>query len=264
MKAVAVTGGCGGLGSAVCEYFASKGIRVFALDIGEKDLENENITYIKLDVTSEESVNAAFAAVSALTDRLDAVIHLAGVYMMDAYAEMSEERFKRILDINLLGVFRVNKAFLPLLRNGGRVMITTSEVAPIDPLPFNGIYSLSKTALDSYAQSLRLELALLDIPVVIIQPGAFSTGLIGESDIQMRALCERTKLYKANSAKFREIMDRVTTKALPPVELAKLIYKAFSKKRPKFVYSKNRSFLLRLYSAMPTGIQVFALKTLLK
>ena len=264
MKNVVISGGCGGLGKAACEYFAQMGINVFALDIRKCDFAQENITFIKTNVRDEESVNAAFDAVSQKVEKLDAIIHLAGIYMMDAYAEMAEEDFKKILDINLLGVFRLNKAFLPLLRVGGRVMITTSEVAPIDPLPFNGIYSLSKTALDSYAQSLRLELALLDIPVIIIQPGAFQTTLIGDSDVQMRALCEKTKLYKANSAKFREIMDSVTTKALPPVELAKLIYKAFSAKHPKYVYSKNRSPLLRLYSAMPTGVQVFALRTLLK
>lgn len=263
MRNVVISGGCGGLGRAACEYFAQMGINVFALDIKRCDFAQDNITFIETNVRDEKSVNAAFEAVRAKTEKLDAIIHLAGIYMMDAYAEMAEEDFKKILDINLLGVFRLNKAFLPLL-HGGRVIITTSEVAPIDPLPFNGIYSLSKTALDSYAQSLRLELALLDIPVIIIQPGAFQTTLIGDSDVQMRALCERTKLYKANSAKFREIMDKVTTKALPPVELAKLIYKAFSAKHPKFVYSKNRSPLLRLYSAMPTRVQVFALRTLLR
>ncbi len=264
MKNVLITGGAKGLGRAVTEFFSSKGVRVFSCDILDFDYEGENIVPLRIDVRDSESVRQVFDAVSAETKKLDAVIHFAGIYRMDSYAEMEEEDFKKILDINLLGVYRINKQFLPLLRNGGRVIIATSELAPLDPLPFNGIYSLSKTALDCYAQSLRIELSLLDIPVIVIRPGAFATDMIGASDTSMRALCEKTELYKANSAKFKGIMDKVTVKALPPIKLAKLTWRAFSKKHPKYVYTKNASFLLKLYSAMPTGIQVRAIKTLIR
>lgn len=264
MKNVLVTGGARGLGRAVTEFFASKGVRVFSCDILDFEYVGENIVPLKIDVRSSESVREVYEKISAKTDSLDAVINFAGIYRMDAYAEMEEEDFKRILDINLLGVYRINKQFLPLLRKGGRVIIATSELAPLDPLPFNGIYSLSKAALDNYAQSLRIELSLLDIPVIVIRPGAFATDMIGASDTSMRALCEKTQLYKANSQKFRGIMDKVTVKALPPVKLAKLVWRAFSAKHPKYVYTKNASFLLKLYSAMPTRIQVWAIKTLIK
>ncbi len=264
MKNVLVTGGARGLGRAVTEYFAAKGVRVFSCDILDFDYEGENIVPLKIDVRDSESVRQVYETVSKETDRLDAVIHFAGIYRMDSYMEMEEEDFKKIMDINLFGVYRINRQFLPLLRDGGRVIIATSELAPLDPLPFNGIYSLSKTSLDCYAQSLRIELSLLDIPVIVIRPGAFATDMIGASDISMRALCEKTQLYKANSQKFKGIMDKVTVKALPPVRLAKLTWKAFSRKHPKYVYSKNASFLLKLYSAMPTRIQVWAIKTLIK
>ncbi len=264
MKNVLVTGGARGLGRAVSEFFAAKGVRVFSCDILDFEYFAENIVPIKMDVRSSDSVREAFERVSAETDRLDAVINFAGIYRMDSYVEMEEEDFKKIMDINLFGVYRVNKQFLPLLRKGGRVIIATSELAPLDPLPFNGIYSLSKAALDNYAQSLRIELALLDIPVIVIRPGAFATDMIGASDTSMRALCEKTELYRTNSEKFRGIMDSVTVRALHPVKLAKLTWKAFSRKHPKYVYTKNASFLLKLYSAMPTRIQVWAIKTLIK
>ncbi len=264
MKNVLVTGGARGLGRAVTEFFAARGVRVFSCDIADFDYEGENIITLRVDVSDSESVDRAYEAVRAKVSHLDAVINFAGIYRMDSYAEMKEEDFKKILDINLLGVYRINKRFLPMLRNGGRVIIATSELAPLDPLPFNGIYSLSKTALDNYAQSLRIELALLDIPVIVIRPGAFATDMIGASDTSMRALCEKTELYKTNSEKFRGIMDKVTVKALPPVKLAQLVWKAFSSRHPKYVYTKNASFLLKLYSAMPTRIQVWAIKTLIK
>lgn len=264
MKNVLITGGARGLGRAVTEFFAEKGVHVFSCDISDFDYDGENITPLKVDVSDSESVDRAYKAVSEKASQLDAVINFAGIYRMDSYAEMKEEDFKKILDINLLGVYRINKRFLPMLRNGGRVIITTSELAPLDPLPFNGIYSLSKTALDNYAQSLRIELALLDIPVIVIRPGAFATDMIGASDTSMRALCEKTELYRTNSEKFRGIMDKVTVKALPPIKLAQLVWKAFSSRHPKYVYTKNASFLLKLYSAMPTKIQVWAIKTLIK
>ncbi len=264
MKNVLVTGGARGLGRAVTEFFAAKGVRVFSCDILDFDYEGENIIPLKIDVRDSESVRQVYETVSEKNDSLDAVIHFAGIYRMDSYVEMEEEDFKKIMDINLFGVYRVNKQFLPLLQNGGRVIIATSELAPLDPLPFNGIYSLSKTSLDCYAQSLRIELSLLDIPVVVIRPGAFATDMIGASDISMRALCEKTELYRTNSAKFKGIMDKVTVRALPTVKLARLVWKAFSKKHPKYVYTKNASFLLKLYSAMPTRLQVWAIKTLIK
>lgn len=261
---VVITGGAGGLGLAAAEYFAQKGARVFVCDIREAEFENKNIIYIPTDVSDEESVCKAAQTIAESAPHIDVLIHFAGIYMMDSYAEMSEERFKRILDINLLGVFRVNKAMLPLVQGGGRIIITTSELAPLDPLPFNGIYSLSKTALDCYAHSLRLELALLDIPVVVIRPGAFATDMVDASDTAMRELCERTRLYGANSRKFRRIMDTVTVRALPAQVLARLVFKAAAVRRPRPVYSKNASLLLKLYSAAPTRLQLFAIRLLLR
>ena len=75
----------------------------------------------------------------------------AGVYMLDSLVEMETESFKKIFDINVNGVFLVNKIFLPLLKKDSRILITTSELAPLDPLPFTGIYAITKSALDKYA-----------------------------------------------------------------------------------------------------------------
>ena len=80
-------------------------------------------------------------------------------------------KMKLAFDVNVLGAYLINKTFLPLLSANSRIIITTSELAPIDTLPFTGIYAVTKTALDKYAFSLKMELQLLDIKVsVISQP----------------------------------------------------------------------------------------------
>lgn len=75
--------------------------------------------------------------------------------MLGSMVEMSGERFERIFRINLFGAARVNRCFMPLLGEGSRIVMTTSELAPLDPLPFTGIYAVSKSALDKYAYSLN-------------------------------------------------------------------------------------------------------------
>ena len=96
--------------------------------------------------------------------------------MLDSLIEMSDSDFERIFKINLFGAFYINKTFMPLLKRGGRIIMTTSELAPLDPLPFTGIYAITKSALDKYAYSLRMELQLLGICVSVIRAGGCFYG----------------------------------------------------------------------------------------
>ncbi len=262
MKHILLTGGAGGLGRAVAEYFADRGIAVFSCDIKEQK-GYERIVPVKLDLRDARSIDAAREKVEAAAPGLDAVIHLAGIYMMDSFAEMTEDRLSAIMDINFMGVYRVNKAFLPLLRGGGRVIITTSELACKKPLPFTGVYAVSKTALECYADSLRLELQLLGIPVITVRPGAFKTELLGQSSGEMQKLRENTMLYRGNLDRIARIMDGQFGTAKDPQALAKVFWKAASSRCPKLRYTVNASFPLKVYSALPRRIQAFALRRIL-
>jgi NAD(P)-dependent dehydrogenase (short-subunit alcohol dehydrogenase family) len=263
MKQILITGGAGGLGRAAAEYLAASGWRVFACDIREAE-SKDNIVQILMDVRDEASVNTALGHVAAMTDRLDAVIHMAGLYMMDSFVEISEERLAHIMDVNLMGVYRVNKTFLPLLiKGGGRVIITTSELAGLKPLPFTGIYALTKTALQSYADSLRLELALLGIPVIELRPGAFRTRLTDEPACELERLRHSTRLYGEKLRRIRPLMDGRIGKAREPEVLAKAIYRIVTVRKPCLRYSVNASLLLRAFSTLPRRIQAFAMRRLL-
>ena len=159
MNSILITGAYGGMGYATAKQLASQGYTVFALDKKVKQSE-ENIIPVETDLTDIESVKTAFERVKNHTDTLSAILHFAGVYMLDSLVEMPESAFDTIFKVNLYGAFYINKTFLPLLTKGSKILITTSELAPLDPLPFTGVYAVTKSALDKYAYSLRMELQL--------------------------------------------------------------------------------------------------------
>lgn len=262
-KVVLITGATGGMGKATCAFYVEKGYKVFALD-RRKDDSLKDVVFVECDVTSEESIKHAFEVIKSSTDHIDTIIHLAGVYMLDSLVEMNEEKFKKIFNINLFGVYRINKIFLPLLSNGSRIIITTSELAPLDPLPFTGIYAISKGALEKYAYSLRMELQLLGIDVTTLQAGAVETPLLGDSTSELEKFVNNTQLYSCNAKNFKNIVDNVEAKAVKPIKVAKKLYKISNKRHTKFAYKLNNNFMLRLLNILPRKMQFFIIKKILK
>ena len=263
MKYVLITGAYGGMGYQTVQAFAQRGFTVFALDKKVKSPE-KNVIPIQTDVTDSESIKSAYAQVKAVANGLFAIVHFAGVYMLDSLIEMRDEDFERIVKINLCGAFYINKTFMPLLKQGSRIVMTTSELAPLDPLPFTGIYAITKSALDKYAYSLRMELQLLGISVSVLRAGAVSTGMLGVSTDALDKFCENTKLYHCNAARFRKIVNGVEAKSVPPEKIALKIWKISQKKKPKFAYSINRNKLLLLLNALPKRMQFWVIKKILK
>lgn len=255
---ILVTGAAGGMGKAICRRLRDEGCTVYGVD-----RKTENGIF-PCDVTSEASVSDAFAKIRAVTDHLDAIVHTAGIYDLDSLLEMDEARFSRILEVNLAGVYRVNKAFLPLLRAGSRILITTSELAPLDPLPFTGVYAMTKAALEKYAFSLRMELRLLDISVSVLRPGAVQTDLLGDSTAALDRFYAKTQLYRCNATRFKHIVDSVEAKNVAPERVAALAWRALTAKRPKYVYNLNRNPLLRLLSLLPDRLQVAIIHKILQ
>ncbi|MBE5743712.1 MAG: SDR family NAD(P)-dependent oxidoreductase [Clostridiales bacterium] len=263
MKYAIVTGAYGGMGKSAVDKFCSNGFTVFALD---KKVESPkpNVIPILADVTNKESLDLAFEQIKKVTDNVFAVVHFAGVYALDSLVEMSEEEFDRVFKINLYGAFNVNKTFLPLLSKGSRIIMVTSELAPLDPLPFTGIYAVSKRALDAYAYSLKMELQLLGIFVSVIRAGAVKTDMLGVSTTALDKFCEKTELYKVNSKRFKKIVESVEAKCVSPEKIAKKTLKIANSKKPKFAYSLNRNKLLLLLNALPKSLQFKIIKTILK
>ena len=172
--------------------------------------------------------------------------------------------FDKIFKVNLYGAFYVNKIFLPLLNKGSKVLMTTSELAPLNPLPFTGIYAITKSALDKYAYSLKMELQLLDISVSVIRAGAVSTGMLGVSTSELERFCLKTKLYKCNAKRFKKIVNSVEAKCISSEKISFNVLKILKSKKPKFIYAINRNKLLLLLNILPNKIQFWIIKKILK
>ncbi len=264
-KAVVITGGASGMGRAVAEKLAKNGYYVYSLDVKKNDNKVDGIYEIEVDVCKQNSIDNAYKIISAETDCLVAILNFAGIIMMNSLVEISEEAFTKIFDVNFFGAYRINKTFLPLiLKNNGKIIITTSELAPNKIIPFNSIYSISKKALDAYAEGLRMELSLLGIQVITLRPGAVSTNLINNSNNALEVLEANTKLYKDNTKNFKKIMDSEQGTAIPATKIADLVFKILEKKRPRYIYTKNASKKLKLLNLIPTSLQVKLYRKLLK
>ena len=263
MKNVLVTGATGGMGKAICALLNLKGYRVFGLDYNEGE-DYGNVKFYKCDVTDMASVEAVYEKIKDETKELAAIIHTAGIYDLDSLIEMDEKRFTRIFEVNVFGVFRINKVFKPLLFTGSRIIITSSELGPLDPLPFTGIYGITKATLEKYAFSLRQETQLLDIPVSVIRPGAVKTGLLNASNVALDRFIDNTKLYLTNAKRFRTIVNSVESRHIPAEKIADLALEALESKKPKYVYNINRNPLLLLLNMLPAKLQVFAIGLVLK
>ncbi|MBQ9941637.1 MAG: SDR family NAD(P)-dependent oxidoreductase, partial [Christensenellaceae bacterium] len=213
-KNILLTGACGGMGRATCQKLIEEGYAVWGLDIGGKPAEGTR--FIATDLTDETAVLAAFETVRRQAGELYSIVHMAGIYDLNSLVEMSEADFSRIFQVNLFAAYRVNRIFMPLLKKGSRIVLTSSELAPLDPLPFTGIYGITKTALEKYAFSLRMELSLLGIDVVVLRPGAVNTGLLGDSTRALSAICQNTALFATNAPRVRRIVDSVEAQNNPP------------------------------------------------
>lgn len=263
MKYVLVTGAYGGMGKKTVEILKEKGFAVFALDrkVGEKE---DGIIPLEADVTDETTIIAAYEKVKSVTDSLFAIVHFAGIYLLDSLVEADGELYKKAFEINVFGAFTVNKVFRPLLAKDSRIVITTSELAPLKPLPFTGIYAITKTALDRYAYSLKMELQLLGVYVSVLRAGAVDTGMIDASTEALDKFCKETKLYTCNSKRFKKIVDSVESKKIPPQKIGEKVFKILSKKRPKFAYTINRNPLLLILNVLPERLQFKIIKKVLK
>ena len=234
---IIVTGVSGGMGLATAKQLIRDGHRIFGLDIKAPEEQYESLLFFQTDLRNEDAVKAAFQSIQEKTDQIGAIIHLAGIYDLNSLVEMSEK--------------------------GSRILITTSELAPLSPLPFTGIYGITKTALDAYAISLRRELMLLGIPVIIIRPGAVDTGLLDVSTRRLEDFCEHTEHYSYNADRFRKIVAKVESRKITPERLSELVEKALFASHPRLIYTINRNPLLLLMNILPAGLQDAALKWIL-
>ena len=260
-KRIFITGIASGIGKATAERLLADGHEVFGVDMKEGAPAGSRSFICDITDTSNLTVIAEKLSLEGIT--LDVIINAAGIHTMCSLVEGDYEKMQRLIEVNLCGAMLVNRLLHPLLAKEGRIVIVTSEVAPLDPMPFNGLYNISKTALDSYAQALRQELNLLGQKVVTVRPGAIETPLARGSLDATAELAESTALYKKQAKHFLSITKRFMGTPMKPEALAKVIVRAATAKRPRLVYSKHRNPGLVLLGILPMRLQCYIIKALL-
>lgn len=241
-KQVLVIGASGGLGSAVLSQLSALGWHVFAADVLLVDFSHfehsDHIIPLQIDITNDDSIKKVYQLISKQTTSLDAVINMAGILKIGSLAELPVSDLEKILDVNLLGVYRVNKQFLPLLlQRKGRIITLSSELGRQTAAPFNGPYSISKYALEAYSDALRRELAFLGIKVIKIQPGPFKTNMTKNAEQMFVEARDKSVYFKDNLSKGISYLPRVYKRSNDPDYVAKIIIKALKSSNPKTAYS---------------------------
>ncbi len=177
-KTVWITGASSGLGLHTAMAFRDDGWQVIAgaRSFGDHPNAIENVTCLPLDVTSEDSVRAFCEKASAIA-MPDALVQCAGMLVLGSCEETETEEFRKVIDTNYLGMVRMNRAVLPLMRkNGGGKIVMFSSINGLMGIPFQSAYTASKHAIEGYAECLALEVKPFNIQVMLVEPGDHRSG----------------------------------------------------------------------------------------
>jgi NAD(P)-dependent dehydrogenase (short-subunit alcohol dehydrogenase family) len=196
-KVALVSGGSSGIGFATAQEFVAEGAHVFITGRREAELAGavkeigKNVSGIQADVSNSDDLDRLFLEIKAAKGRLDVVFANAGIARYAPLGQIREELYQSIFDVNVKGVlFTVQKA-LPLLRDGGSIILNASIVGS-KGLPANSIYSATKAAVRSFARTWTTDLKDRHIRVNAVSPGSTDTAglreLLGSSEVGQERL----------------------------------------------------------------------------
>ncbi len=174
-----VTGGASGIGAAIARRLTADGARVAVLDRDVTDAP-DGTWPVRADVTDDASVRGAVEAVVAEWGRLDVLVNNAGVGAQGTVADNDDAEWRRVLDVNLLGMVRVCRAALPALRrSSAAVIVNTGSIAATAGLPQRALYSASKGAVVALTRAMAADHLADGIRVNCVNPGTADTPWIG-------------------------------------------------------------------------------------
>jgi NAD(P)-dependent dehydrogenase (short-subunit alcohol dehydrogenase family) len=178
-----VTGGSSGIGLATAQRFVKEGAYVFITGRRQAELDKaveligSNVKAVKGDVSVMADLDNLFEVVSADKGRLDVLVANSGIVDPKEIEDISIEHFDKTFDINAKGLLFTVKKALPLMKNGGSIVLTSS-VASVKGIPGYGTYSATKAAVRSFARTWTLELKERGIRVNTLSPGPIDTPII--------------------------------------------------------------------------------------
>jgi NAD(P)-dependent dehydrogenase (short-subunit alcohol dehydrogenase family) len=222
-KAVLVTGASTGIGRRITERLAADGYFVYAGARKDSDLAElnaiDNVQALRLDVTKPEEIAAAVEAVTAAGRGLHGLVNNAGVAITGPFSDTAEDDFDFVMQVNVYGPWRVTKAFTPLIVAGKGRITTIGSISGILSARDLGVYSMSKHAVEAFADSLALQMEPQGVRVSIVEPGNYNSEI-------------------GNSAARRSGVSRLTDRSLykSPDEVAEAVMLALFEPDPKRRY----------------------------
>ncbi|WP_435263681.1 SDR family oxidoreductase [Tenacibaculum sp. nBUS_03] len=232
-KVVFITGASSGIGKSIGLYLHGKNYKVYGTSRNPSKV-NVPFLMVALDVTQRDSIKRAISEVIAVEGKIDVLINNAGKGITGPIEDTPTEEMKSNFDTNFFGVIDVIKEVLPSMRlekNG--LIINTTSIAGYMGLPFRGIYSASKGALELVTEALSMEVKGFGVKVVNVAPGDFATNIAAG---RYHTPAFEDSAYKEKYAENLALMDSHVSSGEDPMMMAKAIHKIINEKSPKIHY----------------------------
>jgi short-subunit dehydrogenase len=240
MKVVLITGASSGIGKSIGEFLTEKGFKVYGTSRNPENYLDSKFELLSLDVRNPESIRISIDYVLEKSGKIDVVINNAGVGITGPIEEIPMQEIKNNFETNFFGPISVIQAILPQMRKQkSGLIINITSIAGYMGLPFRGIYSASKGALELITESLNMEVKPFGINITNVAPGDFATNIAsGRFHAPVIEGSDYKKTYGNNLKTMNEHVDSGGN----PLEMAEAIYKIIQTSNPKIHY-KVGSFI---------------------
>jgi NAD(P)-dependent dehydrogenase (short-subunit alcohol dehydrogenase family) len=255
-----VTGASSGIGEATAKRLALAGYKVYGTSRRGAPPGQRSFEMLPLDVTRDESVEAAVTKVMRLDGRIDVLVNNAGFSIAPAGAEESSiEQAKSIFDTNFFGIVRMTRTVVPHMRRQrrGRI-INIGSVLGFLPAPYMALYAATKHAIEGYSQSLDHELRTRGIRVSVIEPAYTKT----QFDANLLEADSKLDEYREVRAALGKKLRKLLAAAEEPGLVADVVLQAATAARPKLRYTGGRvaSRVRWLHRFAPAGMLDYGIR----
>ena len=233
-KVVLITGGSSGIGKSIGEFLHQKGFVVYGTSRNPEKITNSIFPLVALDVRDKQSIVNCIAEVIQKSGRLDIVINNAGVGITGPIEEIPTEEIRNNFETNLFGPIEVMKSVLPQMRDQkSGLIINITSIAGYMGLPYRGIYSASKGALELITEALRMEVKSFGIQITNVAPGDFATNIAAG---RYHAPVLKGSAYEVPYGNTLKEMDSHVDSGSNPNEMAEAIFNIIQTDKPKVHY----------------------------
>ena len=252
-KVVLITGASSGIGEACARYLSGQGHVVFGTG---RTLKMPQLPYhfMQMDVTNACSIQEVIHTIYNNVGRIDVLINNAGTGIAGAVEDTSVEEAQKQLDTNFFGVLRVCHEVIPHMKVQQQgLIINMSSMAGLIGLPYQGLYSASKFALEGVSRAMRMELAQYNIKVVLVNPGDFKTSFTTNRSVIKKYLHAPPQQF----TRTLNIINQDEQKGSSPEKIGSLIGKIIQKRNPKSNYivgSPAEIAFAKLINVLPTKV----------